>query len=371
MAVPSVFISSVIRGFEDVRDRAALGVERTGMHPMRSERLVADPDSPRRALLDEVATADIYLLLFGERYGDVVPSPTEEEYEEATRLNKPILVLVQDDVELEPAQRAFLERVRGTWGEGVLYGGFAGPEDVGAAVAGALGRYQAGIVEDAPTAQATATALARGEDLRGATSGGTAARLAFAPLRQTTILDAVALDQAGLGDDLAAGMRDAGLAPQSIGITPGISGAGVQLSGTDAVEWTVPQAEIRRDGSLVVTGSVAVTGTTGFSLVDPALLEEFIQRAGRFAQLAWNRIDTRGEISQVAVAAAIPEANHKGFGAPSGSTMTMGMMSLPDTIVAPDPPEVVPRPQVAESPLARRISAAIKRVFADAGALQN
>jgi len=371
MAVPSVLISSVIRGFERVRDRAALGVERTGMHPVRSERLAADPDSPRRALLDEVAAADIYLLLLGERYGDVVPSPTEQEYEEATRLNTPILVLVQDEVELDPAQRAFLDRVRGTWGEGVLYGGFAGPEDVGTAVAAALGRYQAGIVEDAPTAQATATALARGERRRSTTSGGTAARLAVAPLRQTTILDAVALDQAGLGDDLAAAMRDAGLTPQSIGITPGVSGDGVQLTGTDAVEWTVPQAEIRRDGSLVVTGSVALTGTTGFSLVDPTLLEEFFRRAGRFTQLVWDRIDTRDEISQVAVAAAIPEANHKGFGAPSGNSMTMGMMSLPDTIVAPDPPEVVPRPQLAGAALARRISAAIKRIFADAGALQS
>jgi hypothetical protein len=340
------------------------------MHPVRSERLAADPDSPRRALLDEVAATDIYLLLLSERYGDVVPSPTEEEYEEATRLNKPILVLVQDEVELEPAQRAFLDRVRGTWGEGVLYGGFAGPEDVGAAVAAALGRYRAGIVEDAPTAQTIASELARGEDRRGTTSGGIAARLAFVPLRQTTILDAVALDQASLGDDLAAAIRDARLAPQNIGITPGVSSDGVQLTGTDAVEWTIPQAEIRRDGSLVVTGSVALAGTTGFSLVDPALLEEFIRRAGRFAQLVWNRIDSRGEISQVAVAAAIPEANHKGFGTPSGSTVTTGVMSLPDTIVAPDPPEVVPRRQVADAALARRISAAIKRVFADAGAVQ-
>jgi hypothetical protein len=370
VAVPSVFISSVIRGFETIRDRAALGVERVGMHPVRSERLGADPDSPRRALLNEVAAADIYLLLLGERYGEIEPSPTEEEYLEATRLHKPILVLVQDEVELEPAQRAFLERVRGTWGDGVLYGGFAGAEDVVGAVAAALGRYQGGIVEDAPAAQAAAAELARGDDRRGTTSGGTAARVAFAPLRQTTVLDAVTLDSANLGEELAAAMREAGLVPQNIGIAPEISGEGVRLTGTDAVEWTVPTAQIRPEGSLVVTSTVALTGTMGFSLVDPGLLEDFIRRAGRFAQLTWDQIDAREEISQVAVAAAIPEASHKGFGAPAGNSMTMGMMGLPDTVVAPDPPEVSPRAQLADAGLARRIVAAIKRVFADAGAVQ-
>jgi len=59
MAVPSVFISSVVRGFEQVRERAADGVERVGMHPVRSERLSASSDSPKRALLDQIGNADI------------------------------------------------------------------------------------------------------------------------------------------------------------------------------------------------------------------------------------------------------------------------------------------------------------------------
>lgn len=370
MAVPSVFISSGVRDFERIRERAALGVERVGMHPIRSERVAADANSPRRALLDEVANADIYLLLLGERYGEAVPSPTQDEYEEATRLNKPILVLVQDG-EMEPRQRAFLDQIRGTWGEGVLHGAFSGPEDVVAAVAAALGRHQTGIIEDAPAAAAIALELAQGDDRPGTTSGGVAARLAMVPLRQTTLLDPVALDDPRLGDDLAAAMRDAGLAPQRIGIAPSVSGTGVHLEGTDAVEWTTPEATVRTDGAIVITASVAITGRIGFSLVDPGLLEHFIRSAGRFAQLAWDRIDSRAEVTQVTVVAAIPEASHKGFGATSGNTMTSGMMSLPSIVVAPNPPEVVPRAQLSDEALARRIVAAVKRVFADAGAVQD
>lgn len=69
MAVEAVFISSVVGGFEDVRTAAATAVSASGMYPIRSEELSADPASSRRALLDQVAAAEYYLLLFGARYG--------------------------------------------------------------------------------------------------------------------------------------------------------------------------------------------------------------------------------------------------------------------------------------------------------------
>lgn len=368
MAVPSVFISSVVRGFEDVRDQAAAGVERMGMHPIRSERLAAAPDSPRRALLDQVAKGDIYLLLLGERYGDSQPSPTEEEYEEAVRLNRPIFVLVQD-CDLEPAQEAFLARVRGSWGDGALSGTFSGPADVATAVAAALARHQAGIVEDAPTAQNEAARLAAGDERQGSSSG-VAARLALVPLRQTTVLGPEALDQPGLADGLAAALRSSGIAPQSIGLDARVTSQGVQLEGNGADDWVIPQATIGSDGSILVAGSVAASDAPmGFSAVDPGRLGEFIRRAGSFAKAAWDQIDTRAEISQVAVSVAIPDASYKGFGVPSGNSMTMAM-SLPQVVVAPDPAEVVPRGQADEEALARRLVAAVKRIFEDAGALQ-
>lgn len=368
MAVPSVFISSVVRGFEEVREQAAAGVDRVGMHPVRSERLSASSDSPKRALLDQVDAADVYLLLIGERYGDTKPSPTEEEYEEAVRLHKPILVLVQDGAR-DSEQEAFLSRVRGGWEGGALSGTFAGSDDVATAVAAALGRHQAGIVENAPDAQAKAKELAHGDDRHGGSSG-VAVRVAFVPLRQTTLLDPEALDAPNLSDDLAAALRETRLVSQRIGLDSGVSSAGVHLRGSEADSWVVPEATVHADGAIVAFGSVAAEDAPmGFSLVDPDRLEQFVRRAGRFAQVAWDRIDGRREVSQVAVTAAIPDASYKGFGRTSGGSMSVSM-SLPAVVIAPEPAEVVPRGQVDDERLAKRIVAAIKRVFSDAGALQ-
>lgn len=149
MAVRSVFVSSVMSGFEPVRAAAAVAIEHLDMHPVLAQRTAAAPESPRRALLDEARCADIYLLILGHRYGEDGgrgKSPTEEEYEEAVRRGLPILVLVQDG-DLKPEQTGFLERIRGAWETGILYAKFTDETDVGLAVAGALARYERGGVE--------------------------------------------------------------------------------------------------------------------------------------------------------------------------------------------------------------------------------
>lgn len=370
MSVPSVFLSSVIVDFEDVRDAAAAAIRGVGMHATRSEELGADASAPRRALLDEVAGSDLYLLLLGARYGDYTAaqsSPTEDEYREAGRLHKPILVVVQD-TELEPRQQQFLDEIRGGWGEGVLYGKFAGAGDAGAAVAAALSRYQSGIVEDGPAAQQRALVLAAGEDRQGSGSG-VSARVAFVPLRQVTLLDALALDNPSLGDDLAAALRSGGAVPQQVGIEARVSAAGIRLEGTGAENWTTPAATVDVDGAITILGSAALEGTFGFSLVDPVRLQALVTRAGAAAQLIWNRIDTRDEVGQVAITVAVLDAQYKGYGASSTSSTSVGM-GAPATVLAPQPPEIVARGQLTDELLARRIEAAIKRVFADAGALQ-
>jgi hypothetical protein len=57
---------------------------------------VCTPAEPSTGLLAEVAAADICLLILAQRYGTPRASglsPTEEEFEEAKRRNKPIVVL--------------------------------------------------------------------------------------------------------------------------------------------------------------------------------------------------------------------------------------------------------------------------------------
>lgn len=219
----------------------------------------------------------------------------------------------------------------------------------------------------APAAEERALALVGAPEGAGQSSG-IAARLAFVPLRRSTLLDALALDQRELGDDLADALRRARAVPQRIGIDARISSEGVVLRGNDADSWVTPAASVAPDGAVTIAGSVAVEGQLGLSAVDPERLRTLIIRAAAAAQLIFERIDGRGEVVQVAVAAAIHGAAYKGYGVPSGNS-THVSMSLPEVVIAPAA-EIAPRAQLADPELARRIEAAIKRIFADAGALQ-
>ncbi len=73
-------------------------------------------------------------------------------------------------------------------------------------------------------------------------------------------------------------------------------------------------------------------------------------------------------MQQVAVAVAIPESQHKVFGASTGkNSLSMGW-GVPQIVSVPKPPVIVRRSEVATDELARRLVAEVKRVFADAGA---
>lgn len=368
MAVDAIFISSVVGGFEDVRDAAAAAVSASGLHPIRSEELSADPASSQRALLDQVAAAEYYLLLLGARYGDSgagETSPTEDEYAEAVRLGKPILVLLQE-VELELRQREFLERIRGSWGEGVFHGTFTGADDVGAKVAQALARQRSAVIEDAPAAAERALALA-GEDSRHGWHESATVRVAFAPLRQTTLLDPVALEDTTLPDDLIAALRAARAIPQSVGMDGDVSASGVKLA--PSPQQSGPEARVYADGAIAISGSVAAEDMLGGMQIDPDRLASLLAGTARAAQLIWDRIDTRAEVGQVAVAAAVLDAQHLAYGASSSGSVPMGG-SIPDTLIAPNPPHVVPRGQLDQESTSHRVQAAIKRAFSDAGRVQ-
>jgi hypothetical protein len=135
-AVQTVFISSIQGGFEDVRAAARAGVESFGLRPVMAETVGAAHASPQRALLDRVGESDVLVLLVGPRYGARQVSglsATEEEFDEARRRGKQILVLRQEG-ELEPEQQQFLDRATGGWEAGTLYGTFRDASDVGLAV---------------------------------------------------------------------------------------------------------------------------------------------------------------------------------------------------------------------------------------------
>ena len=108
------FISSPMKGLAAYREAAAQGIRDAGHQPIRVEDFPSDTASPRNSCLDGVKSADVLVLLLFERYGFVTPSgksATEEEYDEARRCHKSILVFRHTGVSPDDAQQGFVEKV--------------------------------------------------------------------------------------------------------------------------------------------------------------------------------------------------------------------------------------------------------------------
>jgi Domain of unknown function (DUF4062) len=164
-----VFVSSIQSGFEDVRQAVRAAIASLGKLPIMAEGTGASPDPSKRTLLDRVAEADVFLLLIGPRYGRQGGasgfSPTEDEFNEARRLSKPILVLIQEG-EQEADQAEFIQRVRGTWEEGYFAPTFRDASDVGLLVVRSLSQMAANATAQTvtlPMAQQRAMELAEGD----------------------------------------------------------------------------------------------------------------------------------------------------------------------------------------------------------------
>lgn len=339
----------------------------------------ASPSSPQRALLDLVAHSDVYLLLLGARYGERGQSgfsPTEDEFQEANRRRKPIIALRQN-VDMEPEQLEFLERVRGNWERGRLYDTFEGGHDVALKVVRALTnvRELGDVDELSPLAQQRAATLAHGEPAGSYHGYGSRARIAFVPLLDGLLLDDVALEDPRLGTCLADLGRANRLVPHELGLKTQVTRAGVTLIAGEAAGAASVTIVVGSDGAVVVEASVAGDDPHGFgsSRIDPGRLEHLVANASAYALAAWNEIDRREEVQHLAVAVGIPEANGKVFGSPSRKTAGIsfgGSGGLPQTVVAPDPAPVVRRQDVDSAAVRNRLIAAVRRVFADANALE-
>jgi hypothetical protein len=97
---PRVFVSSVVKEFEEYREAARRGIIEAGGEPVLvNEDFPALATSSRNACLDGVDSCDIHIVLIGSRGGSKAPSGkliVEEEYEQAKKGKKQILAFIQD-----------------------------------------------------------------------------------------------------------------------------------------------------------------------------------------------------------------------------------------------------------------------------------
>ncbi|MFY9340952.1 MAG: DUF4062 domain-containing protein [Planctomycetota bacterium] len=144
--MPKLFLSSVVKGMEAMRDAAEFACAGLQLDCLRSEELPAAPTAPQGSCLRLVREADAVILLLGARYGDRQPSgvsATEEEFDEAMRLGRPVFPFVTA-ADLEPDQLRFRQKVEGNWKEGLTRVVCSNPAELQRDVTRALRNWTAG-----------------------------------------------------------------------------------------------------------------------------------------------------------------------------------------------------------------------------------
>lgn len=337
-----VFISSVISGFEEYREAAAQAVRSLGHQVIRAEDFGALPDTPQQVCLAGVRQADVVALLLGARYGAPQASglsPTHEEYREA-RERLPVLVYVQQDVEREPAQQAFLDEVQ-AWDSGKYRVGFATPEQLRDALTRDLKDFEVGLARG--SADETEM-LDRARQLvpeggRGWAAPAPAVIIAGGPRQQ--ILRPSEIEVPQLATELK---KDAlyGSAP----VFDDRHGTEVAIEG-HALLVRQPNASVVLDelGSIRVVQPAREddrgreTGIT--SLIDEDIRDR-LERAIRFAGTVLERIDRPHRLTDVVVVAALLDAGHMPWrtraehaASPNSATMGFGREDIISVELAP------------------------------------
>ena len=339
----NVFISSVIHGFEALRDAAASGVATLGHRPVRAEDFGASPDSPQTACLAGVRTSDAILLILGARYGPVQASglsATHEEYREA-RDTRPVIVLIEQGGAPEPQQAAFVREVQG-WEGGHFTAEFREADDLRDKVIRAMHDYLLAN-ESSPLDEAELVDRAKALVPGSRNVAGTDLAIVVAGGPRRAVLRPAELESPDLhlflmGEALTG--SDAVLSPAR-GTDLAIRGDTVRL----VQEQGTALVSLDEAGSLVVLRPAVEREEWSFgitSIIEEAMAER-ITRAIRFCGRVLDHIDPVQRITHVAVAVALRGAGHMPWRTRdeqqrSPNAATMGMRSNDHVVVMLSPP---------------------------------
>jgi hypothetical protein len=369
-----IFISSVMNGFEAERDAAAAGIESLDMRAIYAGKTAtASPDPSRVALLGDIDKSDGVVLILGARYGWISESglsPTEEEFNYANQLGRPIFVFVQEGVEFEAEQQAFIDRVGGGWTEGRFRDSFATSAQLTTKVVSALNKHltQARGGDAVPVAQTRARELAAGD---GCSRGGSSvfARVVLVPVGGRTLINALVLDDAKFTDRVTRAVRESDLVSQSAGITARATSSGVVLTAKVDGDFHTTTITFAADGSVVADLDVRGEGSMGGSIVSYPKVQDALAAAGRAAQALWSEVPDGDLVSQVAAVIAVPEAAHSSLSLSGAVSGTMRMRMFGQPMLAPDPPLVLRRPEVGSDRATLQLAVSLKQAYADEDAV--
>ncbi|MEK6752372.1 MAG: DUF4062 domain-containing protein [Chloroflexota bacterium] len=96
-----VFLSSTYIDLIEHRKAAHDALEQLGLHVIWMEAFGARPEDSTKACLDEVEESDLFVGIYAHRYGYIPDgkdiSITEQEFDHAKKLGKPIFGFIVDD----------------------------------------------------------------------------------------------------------------------------------------------------------------------------------------------------------------------------------------------------------------------------------
>ncbi len=278
----------------------------------------ARANSPQIACLQAVRSADLVILILGERYGAVQGSsgvsPTHEEYLEA-RATKPILMFVQEGIERDEQQAEFIAEV-GAWQSGHFRASFKTAGELKDLVTRAIHDYQISIAAGPlNTEELIGQALKALPGVRqGRQSTEPAINIAIVCGPAKRLLRPAALESSELAEDLhkQALFGKPSLFVGSKGVVKGIEGsalviaqeqgARIQLDESGALLMRLPlnrDDAARRDGF-------------GMSIIEEDVLRE-LGAAISFAAWTLDRIDSTEAVTHVALAASIEASDFMGW----------------------------------------------------------
>lgn len=315
-----IFISSLISGFESMRAAAKSAVVALRHEPVMAEDFPAQPNSPQIACLQGVRSADVVVLILGDRYGSVQGtsnvSPTHEEFLEARDI-RPVFVFVQEGVTREPRQSEFITEVQG-WQHGYFRGGFTTPEQLKDLVTGAIHEYQlahATAPLDTNALKAAAIALLPREG-RSNTIQASVLQLAIAGGPLQSILRPAELEAQALASDLHqhALFTEPLLFDRSKGVDSEIEGSVLYLQQDGG-----SRIQLDEQGGILLRLPLEDQGKRrqhGFGGSFAIIQERVVrQLSAGIAYAAWlyERIDATQKLTHVALAARIDASEHLGW----------------------------------------------------------
>lgn len=308
-----MFVSSLISGMEPIRAAARTAVETLRHTPVMAEDFGAQPASPQVACLTGLREADLVLLILGARYGAVQASglsATHEEYREAKE-RKPVIAFVQEGVDREPRQAAFVEEVQG-WSGGLFRAGFCDAADLQTAVTRALYDYAlstaTGPVDDADLTKRAVAALPAAP--RSSSSGSPVLRLALVGGPQQQLLRPVEIERPELREALhqSALFGAARIFDPGRGVTPQIVGSSLKLA-----QERGSQVELDQRGEFRLTLLLERERSAGM----PVLLQEDVQTALdtglAYAAAVVDRVDPTDRLVRMAVAVRIDGGEYQAW----------------------------------------------------------